>query len=121
MSEQEHVRKQMSVMMEVIDERARQDEQWGGPDHDDGHRLGSWFTYIGKQLNEGRRAAEARLVVHNGDLSSLFPDVDFLAAVSETNRTVDKLRPPLVRARMVKIAALALAAIESIDRKAAAS
>lgn len=120
MDQQEHVRRQMAVMMEIIEERGHQDEQWGGPDHDDTHRLGAWCTFIGKQLNSARQVADIRLIVHNSDAEKLF-GVDFKTPIEEANRIVDERRPPLVRARLVKIAALALAAIESIDRKRAKS
>ncbi len=69
------------VLDEVMEERRRQDEQWGGPEHDDGHINSDWVGFIGLQLG--------RLSVGS-------------AAYRET---------------MVKIAALAVSAIESHDRK----
>lgn len=70
----------MSAYDDIRAERARQDLQWGGPAHDDGHAVEDWCSYIGRQL--------------------YFVEV----------------RPP-VRDRLVKIAALAVAAIESLDRQ----
>lgn len=72
-----------SVLAEVVEERRRQDKQWGGPEHDDTHRHSEWGAYIRKQL---------------AGIPSAFDD--------------DKNR-----ARFVKIAALAVAAIESMDRR----
>lgn len=64
---------------EVQAERARQDEQWGGPSHDDQHDPVDWDGFIEYQAYWGREQDPRR--------------------------------------RFVKIAALAIAAIESIDRK----
>ncbi len=68
----------------IRDERARQDAQWGGPEHDDTHTAFDWMTYIQKQLDKYGRAQAFELE----------------------------------RDAFVKIAALAVAAIESLDRKA---
>jgi len=70
------------VLGDIKAERVKQDEQWGGPNHDDDHAECDWRDYIEKQL-EGARFAGTR-----------------------------KER----RKRYVKIAALAVAAIESMDR-----
>lgn len=32
----------VSVLGEVADERYRQDQRWGGPEHDDGHSVWEW-------------------------------------------------------------------------------
>jgi hypothetical protein len=68
-------------------ERARQDDQWGGPEHDDEHNSADWMSFIERQL---------------------------YAMVGYRDLADDR------RQRFVKIAALSVAAIESIDRKAAA-
>lgn len=70
------------LFMEALAERDRQDEQWGGPAHDDTHDELDWSSYIDHQTH--------KIVVAD----------------------VDK------RQGFVKIMALAMAAIESIDRKA---
>jgi hypothetical protein len=67
-------------------ERERQDEQWGGPDHDDRHGWEEWTWFIQKQLNIARSRVE------KGDEAEY-------------------------RRRLVNIGALAVAAIESFDRR----
>lgn len=66
---------------EIQAERFRQDQQWGGPEHDDAHDKFDWFNYIVHQMNS--------------------TDGNF-----ENNIN-----------RFVKIAALAVAAAESIERQ----
>lgn len=68
-----------TVYMNIRAERARQDEQWGGPEHDDEHTPWDWSNLIEQQAFWGRE------------------------------------QDPWCR--FVKIAALAVAAIESIERK----
>jgi hypothetical protein len=75
---------------DIRDERARQDSQWGGPAHDDQHTASDFLGYIQKQQVLG------------------------------TLERVDEYpAEQMVRSRLVKIAALAVAAIEAIDRRAA--
>lgn len=73
---------------EISRERARQDEEWGGPEHDDGHEPLDWARFIRKQCRIIENPPEGGIV---GGYES----------------------------RMIKIAALALAAIESHRRRAA--
>lgn len=73
------------VLAEVAAERARQDEQWGGPAHDDQHHETEWYGY---------RAQFENLAL--------------------SDRAA--LTPGLQRESLMKIAALAVAQIESIDR-----
>jgi hypothetical protein len=75
--------RRLLAFRDVSVERNRQDDQWGGPSHDDKHSVWDWARFITKPLN--------RLI-----LSMACP-----------------------RDCLVKIAALAIAGIESIDRKAA--
>lgn len=70
------------VLADVQTERARQDAQWGGADHDDEHHAVDWLIYIDKQFG----GAQAAMVGTE------------------------------YRAHMIKIAALAVAAVESHDR-----
>lgn len=65
------------LIMEIETERDDQDEQWGGPDHDDDHDENDWVKYIRKQIDK---------------------------------------KDERFRERMIKVAALAVAAIESYDR-----
>ena len=73
----------MSIYDEIADERAAQDKQWGGPDHDDQHIGADWREYREK-----------------------FEDRAFFG-YGATRREA-----------LIKIAALAVAQIESIDRMA---
>lgn len=77
-----------SAIASVLEERQRQDAQWGGPETDDSRSLADWGTYIQKQHSE--------LL-----MQAIFPEPDMAES----------------RERLVKIAALAVSAIASIDRK----
>lgn len=43
---------QVKVLQEIADERSRQDERWGGPDHDDTHTPFDWCHFISLRLSE---------------------------------------------------------------------
>lgn len=73
------------IIAEIKAERAAQDAQWGGADHDDRHGMEEFAEFIDGQLTK---------CAHG--------------------------RSPNSRERFIKIAALALAAVESHDRKAVA-
>ena len=82
------------AIQDVCDERARQDAKWGGPDHDDGHDSQDWAQFIEYQTH---------------------------AIPYEANLAIDREEyDAIVRRRFVKVAALAVAALQSIDRKQAA-
>lgn len=66
-----------NIMLEICVERARQDDKWGGPEHDDEHSVNDWADFIRMRL-------------------------------SKQGNTF--------RQRMIEVAALAIAAIESTDR-----
>ncbi len=72
------------LFLEIVAERNRQDQQWGGPEHDDKHRPWDFFNYIRSRCQ------------------------NFVADPVEQHRK-----------QLIQIAALAVAAIESIDRKQA--
>ena len=72
----------------IIKERKKQDEQWGGAEHDDTHNTDDWFGFIEHQIQKYKEAP-----------------------------TKDRYSFYEPRERLVKIAALAVAGIESIDRK----
>lgn len=80
------------VFFDIVAERIRQNEQWGGPGHDDEHAAADWLRFV---VTQAVKAREGCL------------DDNYLIAVD----------PEGYRARLVKIAALAVAAIESHDRK----
>lgn len=68
-----------SVLFDIATERGRQDEQWGGPTHDDTHQATAWCDFIENQIRHVRNHEQQRQ-------------------------------------RFVKIAALAVAAVQSHDR-----
>jgi quinol monooxygenase YgiN len=72
------------VYKDIIDERVRQDKQWGGADHDDEHLPRDWTMFIEQYTSEAWDKHDD---------------------------------PDAYRKAMVKVAALAIAAIESTDRK----
>jgi hypothetical protein len=74
----------MSIYDDIHDERKRQDELWGGPDHDDNHESEDWAAFI--------ESLALRLEMEHFSY----------------DRT---------RELFIHIAALAVAAIESLDRK----
>ena len=79
-------------------ERDRQDAQWGGPSHDDEHDPTDWLDFIEYQ---GEFLADAWDLLGNGDF------------VDEEPQAIQGIRE-----RFIKIAALALAGLESWERKA---
>ncbi len=79
--------KQNSIIEEIIKERKKQDEQWGGQEHDDKHVPADWLVYIMKFMGRMGQA------------------------------TQHPFEKKVYRDCMIKTAALALAAIESIDRQ----
>lgn len=83
-----------AALKDVGAERFNQDKQWGGPRHDDSHAAIEWLDYISHQID--RAGGNSGIVGASG------------------------LPAATVRGRLVKIAALALAGIQSIDRKSAA-
>jgi len=82
----------INIFHEIEKERDRQDQQWGGPEHDDGHIFTDWFQYITDQMHKGFHDYIKKMVL-----------------LSDTSENV-------MRERFIKIAALAVAGIESIDR-----
>ena len=77
----------------IEQERKAQDEKWGGPEHDDTHSVWDWICYI----HGHARAA--------GSMLRGVPPADEVAASLQH-----------FRYQMVRVAALAVAAIESVDR-----
>lgn len=77
-------------MTSVDIERDAQDKEWGGHGHDDRHHPGEWIEFIHHQTR--------RIMEH-----------DWYGPVNEA----------AIRQRWVKIAALAVAALESSDRRVA--
>lgn len=84
---------QAGALAEINAERAAQDKRWGGAVHDDTHGPHDWFGYIEKQTGRGS---------------------DELGRHPESELSIS-----FARERLIIIAALAIAGVESIDRKAA--
>lgn len=84
-----------AVLASVIIERMKQDAQWGGAENDDKNTTFDWLAHIGRQTSLAHY--EQRHHVQ-----------------SATAESVQQFR-----SRMVKISALALAAIEAADRLSA--
>lgn len=82
------------ALSNICEERVRQDKQWGGRAHDDTHSQQDWLHFIYHQV--GVAGAEI--------------------SVPDPTRHVDDVTAAY-RSRLVKVAALALAAIESTDRR----
>lgn len=84
------------VHRELAVERLNQFAQWGGKYHDDEHESYDWVEFIAKQKSKLATAAQ-------------------YSGKSAERRRLANIE---YRARLVKIGALAIAAIESFDRKA---
>jgi len=79
------------IMREISVERAMQDGQWGGPAHDDRHSPVDWLDLVNQQIDKASLAAGAGAITPLGEMQ-------------------------LVRLRLSRIAALAVAGMQSIDR-----
>jgi len=79
-------KKTQDILKEIAEERARQDQIWGGPEHDDEHNVPGWISLI-----------------------RIYMDKAHSALYGAGNKTY--------RRRMIQVAALVVAAIESLDRK----
>jgi hypothetical protein len=73
------------ILYEIEDERKRQDQLWGGREHDDTHDEWDWLQYLTRMLEK-------------------------------TDRAILNQNMPVYRERLVKLAAIAIAAAESYDR-----
>lgn len=80
---------QRTVLAQVREERRRQDKQWGGPSHDDAHVPSDWVSYVGEHLDRAKKSIVQRVLAD----------------------------PDRYRQNMIEVAALAVAAVESLDRK----
>jgi hypothetical protein len=78
--------KLIDILNEITNERARQDDKWGGAEHDDQHTTTEFCGFIQDYAAWARR--------------------------------MDQMNSPdKARRRLIQVAALAVAAVESIDRK----
>lgn len=90
---------QLNAVKDVLEERIRQDELWGGPSHDDRHGPISWVAFIEEHNDKARAQLE-----ENGDHFG-------------GHYYIDDAARERYRRRLVEVGALALAAIESLDRE----
>lgn len=86
-----------SILDEIREERKHQDNKWGGADHDDTHDPYVWTAFITTYLGHSIS--------------------DFVIEFGNPGVEGQKARLRKFRYNMVKVASLAVAAIESIDRK----
>jgi hypothetical protein len=85
------------IYAEIKSERLREDEEWGGAAHDDMHEPEKWCGFLRHQVRLADRAA-----------CSL--------ATDEITGEEEQALIDAYRERLIKIAAVALAATESLDR-----
>lgn len=95
----------MDVLDEVRAERARQDEQWGGAQHDDDHTLDTWWDFLEKHWEKFAAAFGA---LQDADLEATS---DLSSPVPTDPKAVADLRH-----RAIVVAALMVALVESNDR-----
>lgn len=91
-----------SIFVEVAAERARQDGLFGGPEHDDAHSATDWVAILVRHVG---------LAVDDGSP----------AGICLLDNPVAGHDPARYRRQMVRVAAVAIAALETFDRKAAAA
>lgn len=99
----------LKVIKEIAHERQAQDRQWGGAGTDDNRLAGDWYRYIDHQMMRSNDDVRAYALtrIKAGEFRDPTPEEVLAMDV-------------IARARFVKIAALAVAAIESIDRRGGA-
>ncbi|QFP78422.1 hypothetical protein DAAJ005_14735 [Deinococcus sp. AJ005] len=85
------------VLAEILAERQRQDAKWGQQDHDPS----TWLMVLAEEVGEANQAV----------FETLFPIYDKRAA-QRGPRTLAEYRQELIQ-----VAAVAVAAIESLDRQ----
>ena len=86
-----------AVLAEILAERQRQDAKWGQQDHDPS----TWLMVLAEEVGEANQAV----------FETLFPRFDKRAA-QRGPRTLAEYRQELIQ-----VAAVAVAAIESLDRQ----
>jgi hypothetical protein len=104
----------MSIYDEIRAEREAQDQQWGGPAHDDDHDGLEWLSYV---LEHTAKALSGVVRAERG----VMPDG---STYHERRWTFTVHIPPgaernpvAFRRQLVRVAALAVAAIEAFDRR----
>lgn len=100
-----------SVMLEVLEERRRQDTKWGEQNHPITSSIYWSLAHRKAQENEVRQVCEERFKRGNGCWWDIIAEEAY-----EVNGTDD---PAEQRKELVQLAAVCVAAIECLDRKAA--
>ena len=96
---------------EVLVERARQDQQWGGPDKDDKNTPLEWTGLITQHVGRALWAWNSM----RGAAKEIIPG-DFTAQASMVGRSNTWTAYTEARRHLINVAALAIAAIEALDR-----
>lgn len=90
------------IFTAIEEERAAQDRKWGGPKHDDAHSLMDWIVYLREHVEKSVGP----------------PEPGFEASPPHLQESEDFDVPDLAlfNKQMVRVAALAVAALESNAR-----
>jgi hypothetical protein len=97
---------QIRIMARVYNHRKFQDAQWGGPTHDDMHSVFDWTSFMGHQVDLMFEYLGANQLYGYKDQEESFKE--FCANPVHAKQLIE---------RFEKIAALSIAAIESLERK----
>lgn len=108
-SAERHPMLQRPVLAEVDAERRRQDEKWGEQNHEDG--VG--YRYLRRKAAIARRECDAGFAAGSGSWRLILRE-EYAEALACTD-------PADLRAELIQVAAVAVAWIEAIDRRAATS
>lgn len=103
----------LDVLLEVFRERERQEARWGQQDHKSGTGLGCLQILVDK----GASAADAKGVCERAFQQGRGTYLHILW--EEVAEAAEEDDDALLRAEMVQVAAVAVAFIESIDRRMA--
>lgn len=98
------------VYGDIDQERAEQDAQWGGPEHDDEHDPFVWLGIVGKHFG-----------VYSGLVLRLNDSLEAFEGASSHRAQVERARAMkedlvAVRTQIVRVAAVCVAQLEAIDR-----
>lgn len=87
------------ILAEVSAERARQDDLWGGAAHDDQHSLADWLVILVRHVGLSAWDGSPEDACHKTEATGKYDPVRF-------------------RRELVRVAAVAVAALEAFDRRA---
>lgn len=107
------------VLDDILDERARQDRKWGVQNH----HPAVWMAILGEEVGEAVDTMDRPECEHGNALQKLVLAGEDCKAICENPKAW--IRPMLpgrglenYRAELVQVAAVALSAIECLDRNA---